>query len=217
MATDREQNIYDMFDATLVFNTENSGDYSGIALAATSFTNVQNAVNNLDAFFADQTSGEAAQAVEQKAVLRAAIRRKLVQYAKTARAIALDKPGFDELFKVPDSNNDNLLLATGRQIVEEATANDAFFKPLGIELTLAAALTADLDDLEAAEAAKAEGQQDTVGATAGIDNEIEIGMKNEKILDAIMNNVYRDNPVKLAAWRTARHVKRANQPPPPTP
>ncbi len=66
--------------------------------------------------------------------------------------------------------------------------------------------------------AKAEGQQNTVGATAGIDDRTDAGMKSAIILDAVMNNVYRDNPVKLAAWRTARHVRRANQsPPPPTP
>lgn len=217
MATDREQNIYDMFERTLVFNTENSGDYSGIAAAATNFAVVQASKDALDDFFAEQTSGEASEAVEQKAVLRAAIRRKMTAYAKTARAIALNKPGFSELFKVPDSNNDDLLIATGRQFVIEATANDGLFKDLGIELSFATALTADLDAFETAVAAKASGQQETAGATAGIDNEIDEGMKAEKILDAIMNNVYRDNPVKLAAWRTARHVKRANQPPPPGP
>ena len=81
----------------------------------------------------------------------------------------------------------------------------------------AVALTTDLDDFETAEAAQASGQQETVGATAGIGDKIDEGMKAEKILDAIMNNVYRDDPVKLAAWKTARHVKRANQPPPPGP
>lgn len=68
-----------------------------------------------------------------------------------------------------------------------------------------------------ADAAQAEGVQDTVGATAGIADKIQEGMDAEKYLDAIMSNVYRDNPVKRAQWKTARHVKRAPQPPPPTP
>ena len=44
-------------------------------------------------------------------------------------------------------------------------------------------------------------------------------MKAEKHLDAIMHNVYNGtNPVKMAAWRTARHIKRAPRPAtPPTP
>ena len=215
MATDRQQNIFDMFQETLVFDDENSADYAAIAAAATHFATVLAAVTALEAHFADQTSGEAAEATVQKSVLRAAIRRQMVAYAKTARAIALDNPGFDEKFNVPDSNNDNLLIATGRQFVEDAIANAALFTALGKKPNDATVLTGVLDDFEDADAAQAEGQQDTVGATAGIAQKIDEGMKAEIKLDAIMNNVYTNDPVKLAQWRTARHVKRANQPPPP--
>jgi hypothetical protein len=58
---------------------------------------------------------------------------------------------------------------------------------------------------------KASGQSATVGATAGIDAEIERGMDAATILDVMMQNVYRDNPVKLAAWTQARHIKRSPQ------
>ncbi len=216
--TDREENIYDMFVRTHVFNAANSGDYGTIAAAAAHFATVQAAVNALEIYSAQQTSGEGSAAVERKSVLRAAIRRKMTAYAKTARAINLNKPGFDEMFKVPDSDNDNLLVATGREFVAQAVANEAEFVSLGKPKTDATDLTADLDAFEAAQVAKAEANQDTVGATAGIDNETDAGMKAAKILDAIMSNVYRDNPVKLAAWRTARHIKRAPRPAtPPTP
>jgi hypothetical protein len=214
MASDRQQNIFDMFEETLVFDGENSADYAAIPDAAVHFATVLAAVNALEAHFADQTSGEAAEATVQKAVLTQAVRRKMVAYAKTARAIAIDKAGFDELFKVPDSNNLNQLIATGRQFVEEAIANATDFTALGKMPADATALTDDLDDLEAADAAQAEGQQDTVGATAGIADKIDQGMKAEIKLDAIMTNVYRDNPVKMAQWRTARHVRRTNQSPP---
>ena len=58
--------------------------------------------------------------------------------------------------------------------------------------------------------------QETVGATAGIDQEIDEGMDAEIVLDAIMHNVYRNDPVKLAAWISARHVHRIPRPPTPT-
>jgi hypothetical protein len=64
---------------------------------------------------------------------------------------------------------------------------------------------------EAALNQKASGQSATVGATAGIDTEIERGMDAATIVDAIMQNVYRNNPVKLAAWAQARHIKRSPQ------
>lgn len=215
--SDRARNIYDMFVTSLAFNADNASDYSTIAAAAANFAIIQTAVNALETFFAQQASGEASAAVEQKSVLRAAIRRKMTAYAKTARALNLDSPGFDKLFSVPDGDNDNVLLATGRDFVTEATAHHTEFASLGKVAADAVDLTADLDAFEAAQTAKASALQDRVGATAGIDDQTDDGMKAAKILDAIMNNVYRDDPVKMAAWRTARHVKRANQPAPPTP
>lgn len=219
MATSRQQNIFDMFEETLVFNSENSADYASIPDAAANFAKVQTAVTALETLFATQTSGDEAAATELKSVIRQAVRRKMVSYAKNARAIALNKPGFDERFKVPDENNDNSLVAKGREFVKDAQTNAADFTSLGKAPADAVALTTDLDDFEAADADQAEGKQSTVGATAGIDDEIDEGMKAEKFLDAIMSNVYRDNPIKRAQWKTARHVRRANQtpPPPPTP
>ena len=219
MASNRQENIFDMFQETLVFNTENSADYAAIPDAATHFATVQAAVTALLAYFADQTSGESSAATVQKTMLKLAIRRKMVAYAKNARSIAINDAGFDEKFRVPDSDNENELIATGRQFVEEANSSSAEFTALGKLPADAAALTADLDAFEIADAAQAEGKQDTVGATAGIAQMIEEGMNAEIILDAIMFNVYNGtNPVKLAQWRTARHVQRAPQPPtPPTP
>ena len=82
--TDREENIYDMFVRTLAFNAANSGDYAAIAAAAAHFATVQAAVDALETYSTQQTSGEGSAAVEQKSVLRAAIRRKMTAYAKTA-------------------------------------------------------------------------------------------------------------------------------------
>ncbi len=215
--TDREENIYDMYIRTLAFNAANSGDYSSIAAAAAHFATVQAAVDALEIYSSQQTSGEGSAAVEQKSVLRAAIRRKMTAYAKTARALNLDSPGFAQMFSVPDSDNDDLLIATGREFVNQAIDHKTALDSLGIPPSNSDDLTADLDAFEVAQTAKATAQSSTVGATAGVDDQTDAGMKAEKYLDAIMFNVYRDNPVKLAAWRTARHVKRAPRPAPPTP
>jgi len=66
--------------------------------------------------------------------------------------------------------------------------------------------------LEAAISRKAGARIEGVGATAGIDDEIERGMQAETILDSIMKNVYYDNPVKLAEWKTARHIRSSKRP-----
>ncbi len=209
--SDRDHNINDMFVATLAFNAANKSDYSSLSEAAEKFAIVQAAVNALQTLFAAQTSGESSAAVEQKSVLKAAIRRKMRRYSKSARALNLGTPGFDKLFSVPNGRNEGILLATGREFVVQAQAHQDPFASLGIPKEFADALTADLNALEAAMSAKADAISDKAGATAGIDDQIQKGMDAEIILDAIMFNVYTDNPIKYAAWKTARHVKRAPQ------
>ena len=207
--TDREDNILNMFINTAQFDTENSNDYKTLPAAVANFVIIRATIAALEADSAAQVSGGRSRAVEQKSVLDAAIRRKMVRLARTARALNIDDPGFQKLFRVPDENNQARLVAAAREFVDGARQYAAEFASLGIPATLADELDADITAMEAAMSAKASGQMETVGATAGIDEQIEDGMKAEKILDSIMKNVYFDNPVKLAEWATSRHVKRA--------
>lgn len=207
--TDREQNIYEMFVATAQFDAENANDYKSLPSAAANFAIVRTVIAALETDSAQQTSGGRGRAVEQKSVLDAAMRRKMKRYSRTARALNIDDPGFKRLFRIPNSNNQMELVAAAREFVEEARRFAAEFAALGIPASLADELEADTNAMEAAMSAKASGQMETVGATAGIDEQIEAGMNAEKVLDSIMHNVYFDNPVKLAAWKTSRHVKKS--------
>ena len=47
------------------------------------------------------------------------------RYSRTARALDIDDPGFKRLFRVPDSNSDQLLLSAAREFVEEARSRKA--------------------------------------------------------------------------------------------
>lgn len=209
-----------MFIATAQFDTENSDDYKDLPLAVSNFLTVRSVIAALETDAATQVSGATGRAVEQKAVLRREIRQTLKRYSRSARALNIDDPGFKRLFRIPDSDNDLLLLATAREFVEEARRFPAQFAGLGIPATLANELEDDIEALETAMNAKASGQMETAGATAGIEERIEEGMKAAKILDSIMHNVYFDNPVKLSQWKTARHVKKSSNrqgdPTPPT-
>lgn len=217
--TDREDNIQDMFIRTAQFDTENANDYRDLADAVANFLIVRDVIAAIEAYSAAQLSGARGRAVEQKFVINAAIRRKLLRYSKTARAMDIDDPGFRRLFSVSDDDSYALTLATARIFLIEARRFETEFRGRGIPPTVADALEADINAMETAMNDKAAGQMETVGATAGIGDEIERGMKAVKILDSIMHNVYYDNPVKLAEWRTARHVKAApkkQEPKPPT-
>ena len=215
--SDRARNIYYMFVATREFDVLNNRDYDDLPEAAARFAAVRSAIDRLETDFADQISGAAGRAVESKSVIRHAMRRKMVNFARTARALNIDDPGFRRLFSVPDEDNDQRLLASAREFVEEATRFAADFARLGITQAKIDALAADIAQMEAAMNAKASATIQSVGATAGIDEQIDEGMKAEIVLDAIMKNVYADNPVKLTEWKTARHVRRSSSSGTPTP
>ena len=207
--TDREQNINDMFIGTAAFDDENAGDYRNLPDAAANFAIVRGVIAELENYSAAQVSGASGRAVEHLSVLDAAVRRKMKRYSKTARALNIDDPGFRRLFRVPEDNNRQILMNAAREFVVEARRFPNEFEGRGIPATLADELEADLDQMETQLTAKATGKIGSVGATAGIDEQIEDGMKAETILDSIMHNVYFDNPVKLAQWMSARHVKKA--------
>lgn len=210
--TTRTRNIYDMFVSTTEFDRLNAADYSGLPDAALQFAIVRDVITKLGDYLADQTSGERGRAVEQKSVLTAAVRRKMKEFSAAARALNLDDAGFRRLFRIPDDDGVGKLIASGREFVEEAAAHQAQFARFGLTAADAAALAEDLDDLEAAVAAKAAASPQTVGATAGIDDEIERGMAAETFLDALVKVVYRNDAAKLGAWKSARHVRRSNRP-----
>lgn len=207
--TDRETNMQDMFIRLVQFDEVNKTDYADLPLAKTNFDVIRKELNGLETDSAAEVSGAEGRAVEQKSVLAEAMRRKMKRYSRTARALNFDDPGFRRLFRIPDENNYQVLLATAREFVEEARRFAADFTRMGISPALADELEDDIEDLETAINAKASAQIETVGATAAIDERIERAMTAAKILDPIMHNVYFDNSAKLAEWVTARHVKKA--------
>lgn len=207
--TDREINIQNMLTSIVQFDAVNKADYADLPDAEANFVIVRAAVNALQTASAVQVSGDRGRAVERKSVLDAAIRRKMKRFSRTARALNFDDPGFRRLFSIPDNNNFVLLLASARAFVEEARRFAADFKRLGIPATLANELEADILAGEEALIEKAGANTETVGATADVDDQIDGAMIAATILDSIMHNVYFDDPVKIAQWTSARHVKKA--------
>ncbi len=119
---------------------------------------------------------------------------------------------FRRLFHVPDGDGAQETVAAGREFVEEGLKHKTELARLGVTEEKINQLGEDLDDINRAVASKAGANTAGVGATAGVDSEIERGMSAEIFLDAMMKNVYRDNPVKLAEWKSARHLKRSDRP-----
>ena len=111
---EREQNIYDMFQNTVEFDSANAADYAHLPDAEANFAIVRAVIAKLEDYASKKTSDARGQAVELKSVVRAAIRRKMKEFARNARILNFSDPGFRRLFSIPDSDNDQLLLATAR-------------------------------------------------------------------------------------------------------
>ncbi len=215
--SERIRNIYDMLVGTREFNAVNFNDYKTLPDGALKSAIVGQVIAELEGFLAEQSSGASGQAVEQKSVLIAAARQKMKEFSSAARALNLNDAGFRRLFRLPDANGVQKLIAAGREFVGEATKHKTELARLGITDADIAALGADLDGLEIAAAAKAGASMQSVGATAGIDDEIQRGMDAEMFLDAMLKIVYRNNAAKLGEWKSARHVRRSNRPAKPIP
>jgi hypothetical protein len=153
---------------------------------------------------ATKASGRKSQAVQQKSVLCAAIRRKMTGISRTARALNIEDEGFRQLFSVPNSNSQPKLINAARMFAEEAATHKAGFLKFGMKKTFK-----DIANYETAATAKNNAQGAGVGATAGIDDAVEKGLQAVEIINSIMHNVYDDDPLKLTEWNRARHVKRS--------
>lgn len=205
----RVRNITNMFISLREFNGVNSNDYRTLPDAAINFAIIAAVIVSLENYLADQASGARGQAVELLSVLIQAARRKMMNIAVAARALNLTDAGFRRLFSVPDGDGAQETVAAGREFVEEGLKHKTELGRLGVTEQYINELDEDLDDINAAVGAKAGANTAGVGATAGLDSEIERGMAAAVFLDAMMKNVYHDNPIKLAEWKSARHIRRA--------
>lgn len=208
---EREKNIQDAFIRMREFHVRNAVDYTALPDAAANFVRIAAAITALENYAAAQTSGSGGRAVERKSVTGAAIRRKMKEISRTARALNINDEGFRRLFRVTDERNEQALLASAREFVTQGAKYKADFLRLGMPTSFVDDLNDDIRAFAQAASEKADAQTIGTGATAGIDEAIDDGMEAVTIVDAIMKNVYRDNAVKLSEWNTARHVKRSAQ------
>lgn len=209
MASDREQNVADAFDAMLAFNAVNSADWASFADAVAAFVTIQSSKDAFDNYLTTQESGASEMATAEKTLLKAAAYRRMKLYARTARTLEKTIPGISKEFHLPTGRNEAVLVARGRAFVAAARVHEVAFAGRGLLKADTDALEDILDQIEAKEAEQDSAKQSEVGATAGIDQVLDDGLDAADVADAILRNIYANDPVKLAAWISARHIKRA--------
>jgi hypothetical protein len=150
------------------------------------------------------------EATEQKRVAINSLLQQLKAISQTARSINEQFPGIADQFRMP-RDSDRSILNRARAYINDAAPFASEFIKRDLPATFIADLQAAIDLVEAAETHKSDALARQTAATAGLRTTLKRLRLIVHELDAIMRNLYRQDPGSLAAWQTASHVQRAPQ------
>ena len=217
---DTERRRYEMMVRVRDFGAAHAASFPSATISGELFAQLEAIVTELESHAAAQSSGASAarEGTSVRAAARAALREDMEAISRTARAMAIDSPGLEDRFRVPPGNsNDQALINAARAFLTDAAPLSNAFTHHELPATFLADLEADINRFEAAVNNQSRGTETRVTATAAIDAAIERGIETVRRLDAIVQNKFRDDPARLAAWQSASHTERAPRSSPPTP
>lgn len=207
---DTELRSYEMVLRVRTFLGEEAARFPAGSLGAELSMRVSNAATELGNNVAQQISGStsARRGTATKGVARDALQDLLERIRRTARAMARTMPGLDSKFRIPRNLTDQELIGTARAFAADALPLKADF----IRFSMPASFIDDLNDyieeFETALTLQQSARGTHVTAKAGINESLEDALDAIRQFDGIMPNVFHDNPARLAAWTSARHVER---------
>jgi len=203
---------YEMLVRVNEFGIAQAARFPPPGLAAHAFAVVGTAVGELNAQMAEQASGRGAEleGTSSRAVARDTLRDSLATLSRTARAIAIDKPGLEHKFRLPRQGNDERLIASARGFVQDAKRLADQFIAHGHPATFIADLNGDIDAFARTIVDHSIARDTHVAATISINNALDAGLTAVRRLDAIVPLVAGDDARLLAMWNGARHVTRVS-------
>jgi hypothetical protein len=142
-----------------------------------------------------------------KTAARRSLRRQLEAIHRTARALALDVPGFDVKFRIPRGNGDLRLLRASREIAQHARERAAEFVDHGLPPAFLDHLAAGADRFEQALRDRTASRDARVAAGVSLKTSLDSALLAVRRLDAVVPNVLESDPVALGLWQRARRVK----------
>src|SRR5499427_6562470 len=120
-----------------------------------------------------------------------------------------ERPARGGRFRLPSIRNDHELTTAARSFARDAAHLKAPFLARGLPKTFIADLRAAVDAFERASQHRFVARARCGAARAGIRTAIDTALIALNRLDAIVLNVFRDEPAFLAGWTSAKHVTRA--------
>ncbi|MDX6270179.1 MAG: hypothetical protein QOD28_1402 [Acidobacteriota bacterium] len=216
---DSETRRYEAFLRVREFGATRAAQFPANSFGAEKLAALDAVIKALDKHTSTQVSGRntAQQGTAGKAAARDELRRDLEAISRTARVMAFDTPGLADKFRLPRDPKDQELLNAARAFAADAQPLATEFVRRGLPADFLSDLDSDIEIFGQAVNRKIEGRATHVAATAAIDDLIDDGMRHLRELDAVVRNIFADDPASLAAWTSASHVERAPRTKHPTP
>lgn len=160
-----------------------------------------------------------------------ALRGMMVALSRTARSMSKDRPEMQDKFRLPEAEGVQDMLATARAfVVEIAPLKDEFIArgmaASGMAATFLEDFGALIAEVEANVDARVQKSAARVSATAAVKDTTQDARNAVRELDAIVRNLFADDRVAMAEWKSASRVEHASRraeteetaaPPPPPP
>ena len=193
------------------FATAEAAFFPPASVGGQLFAEIGSALTELDTHVSAQVGGgnTAREGTEQKALAQEELLDLITMIRRTARSLDHDHPGLLAKFRLPPNLPTTELLGVAEHFATEAIHFKTNFIAYGLPETFLEDLNEQIDELRDALADQNAGTRTRVTATAGIRETIDDAFIKLRRVDPIVRNVFRDDPTKLAAWASARHLERA--------
>jgi hypothetical protein len=209
---DKQRRQYERGSRVDAFMTANAADFPAGgkgAAAAASLKAELAALASLDVAKASSASTRQ-QTSAGRRDLRESLRAQVAAVSDTAEVIGREHAEVRGRFpRTRPDNSDQTLVAVARSFAEAATPFKSLFVEYELPADFVERLKADADALEAQMSRQTEGRGARVSTNASIEDALGRVDDTVERLEVVVRNKYRDNPAKLAAWESARHLERA--------
>jgi hypothetical protein len=199
------------FIRAVAFKDDNAAVISASEKAIEVFADIAAAIAAIETESANQSKGLAGSIKEHstKNTAREHVRDYLQMISRTANVVDYAIPNFSKEFVFPKNRTDQELLTSAKITIPKVTANKQTFIKYGLPTEIISDLEAEIITFEATLSAAASAAGTKVTATSELSEVVKKGSIGMRIADAIIKNLFRDSPSKLAAWAAASHLERA--------
>jgi hypothetical protein len=206
----KQKRRYDMFTRVDRFGIEHARAFPRGSIGRQLFATLREPLARLPNEFAAQALGlnRAREGTADKAAARTSLYAALGAINRTARALAIDRPGLRGKFRLPSRESDEALVAAARAFAGNAQRWAPIFIAYGLRTGFVEELRAVVARFEHAIAYRAEGRRAHVTARAAIDARLADLFVIVRRLDAVVVNVLGEDAAALEMWRRARKIAR---------